>query len=426
MINFIKWLLITIAFMCFWLTMNVISTKQGWFTSPVVASGDTQAFISYMKKSIENESKGNAVMLLMEGGEIISEYSISKGQQVNADTVFGVSSLGKWIAAVGVMALVEQGKLDLDKSVSSYLTQWKLPQSNFNNDEVTIRRLLSHTAGITDGLGHNGFESRAKIQPLTEHLSQAKDADEGVDGRVLVGIKPGSQFKYSGGSYNLLQLIVEEVTNMTFESYMSETIFKPLDMNSTTYRHDNVVSLAQYFDKDGNVRDYPFYTSLAATGLYSSANDLAKFVSMHLSDNLKSVKTKKILSPTALKEMRMPQASMMGIDIWGLGTMLFASNNKSDYIIGHGGQSPSLNATTRLNPANGNAIILLETGNRALSADSATRWTLWQTGNPDIYMLKNMIPTMLKHVLIGCVFILIVSLFFLWRNRRKKLQPIIK
>jgi len=426
MINFIKWLLITIGFMLLWLAVNVISTKQGWFTSFVVPPGDTQAFIHHMEKSIKNESKGNAVMLLMEGGEIISKYSTSKGQQVNADTVFGVSSLGKWLAAVGIMVLVEQGKLDLDESVSSYLTQWELPQSNFNNDEVTIRRLLSHTAGITDGLGHNGFDSRAKIQPLTEHLSLAKDADEGVDGRVLVGIKPGSQFKYSGGSYNLLQLIVEEVTNMTFESYMSETIFKPLGMNNTTYRHDNVASLAQYFDKKGNVRDYPFYTSIAATGLYSSANDLAKFVSMHLSDNVKNITTQKILSPASLKEMRMPQASMMGINIWGLGTMLFASNNTSEYIIGHGGQSPSLNATTRLNPANGNAIILLETGNRSLAADSATKWTLWQTGKPDIYMLKNMIPTMLKRVLIGCIFILIINLFFLWRRRSKKLQSIVK
>jgi len=426
MINFIKWLLITIGLMLLWLAVNVISTKQGWFTSFVVPSGDTQAFIHHMEKSIKNESKGNAVMLLMEDGEIISKYSTSKGQQVNADTVFGVSSLGKWLAAVGIMALVEQGKLDLDESVSSYLTQWELPQSNFNNDEVTIRRLLSHTAGITDGLGHNGFDSRAKIQPLTEHLSLAKDADEGVDGRVLVGIKPGSQFKYSGGSYNLLQLIVEEVTNMTFESYMSETIFKPLGMNNTTYRHDNVASLAQYFDKKGNVRDYPFYTSIAATGLYSSANDLAKFVSMHLSDNVKNITTQKILSPASLKVMRMPQASMMGINIWGLGTMLFASNNTSEYIIGHGGQSPSLNATTRLNPANGNAIILLETGNRSLAADSATKWTLWQTGKPDIYMLKNMIPTMLKRVLIGCIFILIINLFFLWRRRSKKLQSIVK
>ena len=422
MITFFKWLLLTISLMFVWFAVNAMSTKQGWFTTPVAAAKDTDAFMRYMEKSIKEESKGNAVMLLIKKGNVVGEYAISKGQSVNGDTVFGVSSLGKWVAAVGVMALVEQGKLDLDKPVSAYLTRWKLPLSDFDNDGVTVRRLLSHTAGITDGLGHDGFESRAKIQPLVEHLSQAKDAEEGVDGRVHVGIEPGSGFKYSGGSYNLLQLIIEEVTGKSFELYMSETIFKPLTMNSTTYRHDDVMQLAQYFDEKGHTRAYPFYTSLAATGLYSSANDLAKFVAMQLPEKLRAAKAKEILSQETLQLMRMPHASMMGLDIWGLGAMLFTSNNEDDYIIGHGGGSPSLNSTVRVNPANGNAVILLETGNKFLAADAATRWTLWETGNPDMYMLKNMIPAMLKRVLIGCVVILLGSLIMVWRKRSKKAQ----
>ncbi len=418
MVNFFKWLGLTISLMVFWFVVNVVSTTGGWFTSPVVAAEDSDAFISYMKESIKNESKGNAVMLLIEEGKVISEFGISKGVPVHGDTVFGVASLSKWVTAVGVMKLVENGRIDLDKPVSSYLTKWTLPQSDFDNDEVTIRRLLSHTAGITDGLGHNGFETRAEIQPLIEHLSLAKDADEGVNGRVHVGIKPGSQFVYSGGSYNLLQLIVEEVTNMSFESYMSKSIFIPLGMDNTTYRQEDVKQLAQYFVDKDNTRSYPFYTSLAATGLYSSANDLAKFVSMQVPENLKSSQDYSLLSKRSLKEMRMPQASKMGLHIWGLGTMLFTSNNDYDYIIGHGGLSPSLNSTVRLNPKNGNAFILLETGNRFLAADSATKWTLWETGNPDIYMLKNMIPPMLLRVLIGCVVILIASLILVWRKRR--------
>jgi len=418
MVNFFKWLGLTIGLMLFWFAINVVSTTGGWFTSSEVAAKDSNAFESYIKKSIQDESKGNAVMILIEKGKIISEFGISKGKPVNGDSVFGVASLSKWVTAVGVMKLVESGRIELDKPVSSYLTQWTLPQSDFNNDEVTIRRLLSHTAGITDGLGHNGFKTRAEIQPLIEHLSQAKDADEGVDGRVHVGIKPGSQFEYSGGSYNLLQLIIEEVTNMSFESYMSEAVFNPLGMDSTTYKQEDVKQLAEYFGGENNTRAYPFYTSLAATGLYSSANDLAKFVSMQLPENLKASETKNLLSKTSLKEMRMPQASEMGLDIWGLGTMLFTSNNDYDFIIGHGGLSPSLNSTVRLNPKNGNAFILLETGNRFLAADSATKWTLWETGNPDLYMLKNMIPTMLLRVLIGCVLILIASLAIVWRKKR--------
>jgi CubicO group peptidase (beta-lactamase class C family) len=419
MVSFFKWLLLTISLMFVWLAVNVASTTGGWFTSSVVAAKDYNAFENYIKKSIKDESKGNAVMLLIEEGKVISEYGISKGNPVNGDTVFGVASLSKWVTAIGVMVLVEQGKLDLDKPVSSYLTRWALPKSDFNNDEVTIRRLLSHTAGIADSLGHNGFATREDIQPLTEHLTQAKDADEGVDGRVHVGMKPGNKWSYSGGSYNLLQLIIEEVTHMPFGHYMSEAVFNPLGMNSTTYRQEDVKQLAQYFVDENNTRPYPFYTSLAATGLYSSANDLAILVSMQLPENLKNSESNNLLSKESLKEMRMPHASTMGIDIWGLGTMLFTSNNDNDFIIGHGGLSPSLNSTVRLNPQNGNAFILLETGNRFLAADSATKWTLWETGNPDMYMLKNMIPAMLNRVLIGCALILIASLIIVWRKKKQ-------
>ena len=60
---------------------------------------------------------------------------------------------------------------------------------------------------------------------------------------------------------------------------------------------------------------------------------------------------------------------------------------------------------------------MLTTGNRALATDTATQWTLWETGNPDIIMLKNMIPVMIKRVLIGCVVIFIFSLVIVWRRK---------
>ena len=418
MIGFLKWFGLIVTAMVIWLIANIISTNQGWFVTSIAPKGNSAEFSKEIKRLVNEKSKGNAVMLIVEKGKISLKHSVSKGSSVDENTVFGVASVGKWVAAVGIMKLVEQGKLNLDEPVAKYLTRWKLPLSTFDNDQVTVRRLLSHTAGITDGLGHNGFKTLADVQPLVEHLTAAKDADEGVNGKVEVGIEPGSSFKYSGGSYNLLQLVVEEVTGASFETYMNEAIFKPLKMTSTTYRHDEVARLAQYFDETGTVRDYPYYTSLAATGLYTTANDLLKFIAIYFPESMQNSETTKVLTKQSLIAMRAPQASTMGINIWGLGTMLFTSNNQGDYIIGHGGQSPSLNATARLNPANGNAFILLETGNRSLAADSATMWTLWETGNPDIYMLKNMIPAMLKRVLIGCVLILIGGLILIWKKHK--------
>jgi CubicO group peptidase (beta-lactamase class C family) len=418
--SFIKWALLVLGVMSIWVLLNVLSTKQGWFKDPIAPASDNVSFMAEAVKSIKKDSKGNGIFVLINEGKVFDVFSYSKGEKVTRDTVFGVASLGKWIAAFGVMKLVEQGKLDLDAPVASYLTRWQLPPSQFDNDQVTIRRLLSHTAGITDGLGHNGFLTAEQVQPLEQHLTKALDADEGVNGQVLVGIEPGSQFKYSGGSYNLLQLIIEEVSGMSFSTYMNNEVFEPLNMTNTGYDKNLFGSnLAQYFDDNGDVRDYPYYTSLAATGLYTSANDLIKFLNQHIAVPAMENTTQNLLSASTLKNMRSPYATTMGIDIWGLGVMLFASNNADDFIVGHGGQSPSLNATLRVNPDSGNGIIMLTTGNRSLAADTATKWTMWETGNPDIYMLKHMIPEMLKTTAIGCLVIFVLSLLYIFMARRK-------
>lgn len=420
MLSFFKWLFITLIVAFIWSGINLLSTTQGWFVEAIAAKGDRDSFVTKTLEMVKFRSKGNGVILMLENGQPVEQYAYSKDQEVSADTVFGVASLGKWIAAVGVMTLVEQGRLDLDAPVSQYLSRWQLPPSNFDEQGVTVRRLLSHTAGITDGLGHNGFEKKQDVQSLESHLTAALDADEGAQGSVEIGITPGSQFKYSGGSYNLLQLIIEEISGLTFTTYMRQSVFAPLQMNKTFYDHDLAYSkniLAQYFDSDGKERKYPYYTSLAATGLYTTANDLAKFAKWHLTGKLPNDEV--LLSQTSLNLMGTPHASTMGIDIWGLGAMLFADNEDDGYIIGHGGQSPSLNATLRINSSNGDGFIMLTTGNRALASDTATYWTVWQTGNPDIYMLKNMIPDMLKRSALGSLVIFILSLLVWWRLKRK-------
>jgi CubicO group peptidase (beta-lactamase class C family) len=169
-------------------------------------------------------------MATLKEGVVEFEKFHSAGKRVDRNTVFQVSSLSKWISAFGIMKLVEDGKLDLNAPVSKYLTRWQLPAGEFNNEEVTVRRLLSHTAGLTDGLGYSGFETGTQVQSVEQSLTKASDADEGLTGAVYVGIKPGSEFKYSGGGYTLLQLLVEEVSDRSFASYMKESVFDPLGM----------------------------------------------------------------------------------------------------------------------------------------------------------------------------------------------------
>lgn len=410
--RFIVWTLGTLVILVTWAAVNFVATTEGWGLTPLAERSDTVGFAKAVSAEARNEAKGNLVMAILDEGKVVHSDVMSTGQPVSTESVFGVASLSKWVTAVGVMRLVEQGKLDLDTPVSEYLTRWQLPPSDFDNNKVTLRRLLSHTAGITDGLGHSGFAPGEPVQPLESHLTQALDADPGKSGKVLVGIEPGTKWMYSGGSYNLTQLIVEEVTGESFAGFMQRAVFTPLKMSHSSFVLDRAnPALAQYFGENGDEQIYPNYTSLAATGLYTTLNDLVLFANAQLPSDVADLSMPRLLNDESLLEMRKPEANVDGLDIWGTGIMLFAPNGTGDNIVGHGGQSPYLNSTVRIDPVTGDGFIAIQSGNKeALASNLATQWTTWKTGKPDIYVLGNTFPAMIMRVLIGAVVILIAAI----------------
>jgi len=392
-----------------WAVLCFAYLEQGWGLKPIAAIGDVNGFAKAIKNKIDNSYLGNAAMAIVADGEMVDTYHVSKGKLVSNDTVFGAASLGKWVTAVGVMKLVEAGRLSLDTPVSEYVRRWKLPASQFDNEKVTLRLLLSHTAGIEDGLGHDGFPPGTPVQPLVEHLTQANDADPGVSGKVAVTMEPGTEWAYSGGSYNLIQLIIEDVTGLSFQEFMHSEIFVPLHMLSSGFEVDrSAENVAEYFGENATLVTYPNYTSLAATGLYSNIGDLHKFMVSQIPSTALAHPGPRVLTDESLQMMRTPLASVGGIDIWGAGVMLFADNNQGDFIIGHGGKSPYLNATVRLNPASGDGFIMLQTGNdEAFSSNMATLWTVWQTGKPDIYIINSQLDKIIVAIIIGFTLIVI-------------------
>src|SRR5262249_40211410 len=142
----------------------------GWTRAPLAPRGDARAFLEAAAARIDAENHGNAVLVLIEDGEVIGVHAQSIGEPVSVDTLFQVASLSKWVTAWGVLRLVDEGVLDLDAPVSTYLTRWHLPDGPWD-DAVTIRRILSHTAGFTDGLGYLGFAPGTPIQSLEDSLT---------------------------------------------------------------------------------------------------------------------------------------------------------------------------------------------------------------------------------------------------------------
>ena len=412
--------LVAVVGLAAWVALVFVGTLEGWGRTALAPERDAAAFMDAARREIDTTYRGNVAFRLIEGGERYDDYFVSIGRPVDSETLFQVASLSKWITAWGVMTLVDAGKLDLDRAVDTYLTRWTLPESEFDNDEVTVRRLLSHTAGLTDGLGYAGFAPGVAVQPLEASLTHTADASPGADGRVRVGIAPGTEWRYSGGGYTLLQLLIEEVTGETFESYMQRAVLQPLGMQRSTFVLDaNTPNVATFYDVDGTEATHYRFTALAAASLYTTAADMTRFIQAHLAGANGEPVGRGVLKPETVALMRQPHASQMGADIWGLGTMLYAPTDDGAFIIGHDGNNePAINTAVRLNPATGDGIVLLETGNRLLATTIAGEWVFWQTGGIDILTFTLVAERMMWIILAGWLVIVLAAVFVGWRRSR--------
>jgi CubicO group peptidase (beta-lactamase class C family) len=412
----------TILILIVWTGIILLGTVNGWFHKPISQQNTSQSFIEAVEKEISKQFVGNYAMATFRDGIVEFEKFHSASKPVDRNTVFQVASLSKWISAFGIMKLVEDGNLDLDAPISKYLTRWQLPPSKFDNEKVTIRRLLSHTAGLTDGLGYSGFKTGTQVQTIEESLTKASDADKGINGSVYVGVEPGSEFIYSGGGYTLLQLLVEEVSGKSFASYMKESVFEPLGMNQSTYIWDESSAnvLAEFYNSDSSISEHFRYTALAATSLYTSLSDLELFFQAHLEGKDTEPIGRNIISPETVKKMREPNGQKMGIDIWGLGTVLYATTDDNDFIIGHDGKStPPINTSIRLNPETGDGIIILETGNPIIATKLASEWVFWKTGKVDTFLFPMLTNGMIRTIGIGWLVIIIVTIIVIILKRRQ-------
>lgn len=417
----IRFTLVTLGVLVLWTAVVGIGFLGGWWRARLATRGHPDAFMNALVLEVQATRAGNVGLVLIEGGSVHAEHMSSVGGPVDRDTLFQVASLSKWVTAWGVMTLVEQGRLDLDTPVSRYLTRWVLPETGFDNNGVTCRRLLSHTAGLTDGLGYGGFTAGSPVQTLEASLTQAADASPGASGRVQVGHPPGERFKYSGGGYTLLQLLIEEVSGVTFEAYMQRAVFEPLGMEHSTFVWDasRGFKLAPSFGVDSMPTPYLSFTSLAATSLYTTVGDMTTFVQAQLPGERGEPVGRGVLSPDLLEKMREPHASQLGQEIWGLGTMLYAPNGAGGFVIGHDGNNePAINTAVRLNPATGNGIVILETGSRLLATRLAGEWVFWETGNLDFLTVTMEAERMFTVIAVGWIVIVVGALVVAWRGRR--------
>ncbi len=384
-----RWLILALAAIpaaAIWATLVFVGAANGWWRTPLAPPGETAAFAAAVADRLDRANRGNAAFRLIEAGRVASEHYVSIGEPVGPDTLFQMASVSKWVTAWGVMKLVEDGAVDLDAPIETYLTRWSLPASEFDRTGVTVRRLLSHTAGLTDGLGYEGFPPGTDVQPLEASLDQAADAMAGADGRTRIGLEPGSEWRYSGGGYALLQLLIEEVSGQPFARYMSERVLTPLGMADSTFEitPPDPPNLATFYDRSGEPAPHFRFSAPSAAGLYSTTADLTRFVRAHAPDHAGGPAGAGVLDPDTLARMFTPTATVLGTDIWGLGVMLYAPNGAGGHIVGHeGSNAPAINTSVRVDPASGDGIVVLVTGDPSLAGELGSEWVFWRTGRLD-------------------------------------------
>ena len=222
-----------------------------------------------------------AAISLIEEGEIkwIGTFGfadIEKEQETTKNTVYQMASVSKSVTAFGIMKLAEEGIINLDDPIEKYITRWQLPESIYDKNEVTIRRVLSHTAGLSRGGGYPGYEPFSELPSLEESLSGIGGGSQPVE---LI-FEPGTKYFYSGGGYNLLQLMIEEVTGQEFSHFMTEEVLIPLDMMESSFLWEdyNEDKIGKAYNETLDLLPNYLFIEKAAAGLYSTIGDISNFV----------------------------------------------------------------------------------------------------------------------------------------------------
>lgn len=259
-------------------------------------------------------------------------------QPVTTGTLFQAGSISKPVPAAAVLNLVEAGKLNLDEDVNRKLKSWHLPENGFTRDQkVTLRRILSHSAGLTV----HGFPGYAVDQPVPTLLEILDGKQPANTPPIRVDLVPGSTERYSGGGYTILQLLLTDVTGEPFPQLLKSTVLEKIGMQHSSYQQplpaDWAKNAASGYRPGGEPVQgkWHVYPEMAAAGLWTTASDLAQFA-IEIQKSREG-RANRVLSREMTNQMLTRQ-----IDGAGLGLMLGGSEQAPRF--SHGGADEGFQA----------------------------------------------------------------------------------
>lgn len=296
------------------------------------------------------------------GYAIIHNYQIVAAETLSIDpkipvtetSEFQAASISKSLAAYGALRLVAEGKLNLDTPVNEKLSSWKIPENNFDkNNPVTLRQILS----MTSGLSVSGFTGYAQEQALPTDIEILNGKFPVNNSPVQVAYPPGTKYSYSGGGYQVMQELIQDVQAKPFPEVMKQLVLDPLSMQNSHYEFPVSESLKKNlvpaFLRDGaeikgGWLNYPYP---AAAGLWSTPEDLAKFV-INVSESFISNK-QGLLPKNLAHEMLTRQAHSP----FGLGVLV--DGQGQDINFQKGGHNLGYHSQILMFPKTGEGVVIM-------------------------------------------------------------------
>jgi CubicO group peptidase (beta-lactamase class C family) len=255
---------------------------------------------------------------------------------------FQACSISKHVAMLAALRLVQEGLLDLDEDVNRYLTSWKIPANGSWRPKITLRQLLGHTAGLTQnwyrGFRRAGPGEAPSASETTPTLLQVLEGQPPANTPpVRVKVVPGSQYRYSGSHYTVLQQLLMDVTGEPFPDLMHQLVLDPLGMRNSSYdqgypeRHPESAAVGHYVGGEPVNGKWRVMPEMAGAGLWTSAVDLAQ-VACELY-RAHTGRPTRVLQKDVVDQALAPQL----VDYFGLGLQLDGRGQSQRF--GHGGDN---------------------------------------------------------------------------------------
>ncbi|MGI9530900.1 serine hydrolase [Lutimonas sp.] len=279
-------------------------------------------------------------------------------EPVTLTTLFQAGSISKPVAAYGALHAADKGQIDLTENVNTYLSSWKLPDNEFTEEQkVGLKHLLSHTGGLTVH-GFLGYSPDLEVPTLTEVLDGLPPANSPA---IYVDKRPEKSFRYSGGGYTVMQQMMIDIMGKPYPELMAELVLNPLQMINSTYDqplHSEMLGVAATgYLPDGSMTKGKRHTypEMAAAGLWTTSEDLAKFaIDVQQASQGTS---EKVLSKKMANQMLTPFVE----DFNGLG--LFINKMGDEIYFGHGGWDEGFSSELIAHKTKGYGVVVLTNSN---------------------------------------------------------------